>query len=79
MAKVTSDPKAAVEQLKAAQAFSGFMMKNGMPKNDVLRMLDIMLEEILIQYKAAVQEELLETQRQTSDALAAALNMRGNK
>lgn len=77
MTKITANPKEVVKKIEGAQAFAGFLMKNGVPEATMLKTYNIMLEEILTQFKAAVQEELLESQRQTNDALAAALNMRG--
>lgn len=77
MSKITANPKETIEHVRAIQAFAGFLMKNQVSADDVLKTFNILLEEVLVQFKIAVQEELLESQRQTTDALASALNMRG--
>lgn len=67
MSKITANPKETIEHVRAIQAFAGFLMKNQMSADDVLRTFNILLEEVLVQFKIVVQEELLESQRQTTD------------
>lgn len=77
MTKVV-DPRKAAEQLLYEMELAALAISL-MPKADQRKMMVNFMAEFLREMKAAVTDEVLDSQRQTNEALATALNMKGPK
>lgn len=75
--KMTADPKSLAAQVNNICAFSGFCLSKGMSVEAMQTVFTDMVTAAASDYKALVIEELLESQRATNEALAAALSMKG--
>lgn len=75
--KMTADPKSLAAQVNNICAFSGFLVHKGMSVEAMQTVFTDMVTAAASDYKALVIEELLESQRATNEALAAALSMKG--
>ena len=72
---VKSDPVECAENLFEIMRMITVVVPPRHPRAEAAMVAGI--AEVLKAYRTAVQEDLLATQRETNDALAAALNMRG--
>lgn len=78
MTNITADPASLVQHVSELNAASGYLMSVlKVSREDTLKFHNDWLEAAIREFKQAVTDELLESQRATNDALAAALNMRG--
>lgn len=77
MTKITADPADFVKHLTALEAFVGFLITQGVAHERAAKILNDLMLSAAREFKQMVTDELLESQRTTNDALAAALNMRG--
>lgn len=77
MSKLTADPADFVKHLTAIEAFAGFLITQGVAHERAAKILNDLVLSAASEFKQAVTDEILEAQRTTNDALAAALNMRG--
>lgn len=78
MTNITADPASLVQHVSELNAASGYLMSvlKASPEN-ALKFHNDWLEAAVREFKQAVTDEILASQRATNDALAAALNMRG--
>jgi len=75
---ISTDPRKEAISLVGGMAFmaqTGATL--GFPRELIQSLVEQMAEEHLLAFKTKVQEVLLESQKATGDALAAALQMRG--
>lgn len=76
---ISTDPaKAANQLLQSLDALTAFAAMLGWPEDKLDRMSTEMIVEHHGLYKARVEEELLQSQKATNEALTAALGMRKN-
>lgn len=78
--KSSTDPKVSAEELHEVCTLMATLMRDiGLPRKEQVMLISGLIEDHLTIFKSKVQEELLESQRTTNDALAAALNMSGER
>lgn len=78
MTNITADPASLVQRVLELRAASGYLMiVLKVSREDALKFHNDSLEFAVREFKQAVTDEILASQRATNEALAAALNMRG--
>lgn len=77
---MSTDPKKFVEEMvRATTEWNLVLRALGAPPQVQVQEQAAIMEEFVSLFKAKVEEELLASQKQTNDALAAALGMRSAK
>lgn len=78
MTKITADPTSFVQHILTLNAASGYLLSVlEVPPEKALKFHNDSLETAAREFKQAVTDEILASQRTTNEALAAALNMKG--